>query len=177
MPLNTAIVAQTTAIGRTYMRQGSVYVMDETSPATVAAGLGRVKNISVGFEPVNSEADSQGRMSTMGFTVTATFAMMQASAVDLDVAFALASPLDSESGASGFNLFFSDFQMTEAAALIAWNATGNLDGIGLIGAIVQVAPNLDMSGGESGIVCTVTGRIPAPRLRTFSTTRKLTLAL
>lgn len=179
MALNAAIVAQPTSVSRTAMRQGQVYVLDAPTPATVAAHLGRAKNISINFEPVNSEADSQGRVSTMGYNVTATFTMMQTTAADLDVAFALAAPADGEDGAGGFNLFFSNVTMGEAAALAAWNSASpsDIDGVGLIGAIVQVGPNLDFSGGESGIVCTVTGRIPADRVRAFSTTRKITLAL
>jgi hypothetical protein len=119
-------------------------------------------------------------MNTMGFNLTASFTLMQTAPADLAAAFALAAPTDAEDGSAGFNLLFTNEVVSEAGALTLWNGTGSTlaaAGIGLVNALVQVGPQINFSGEESGVPCTITARIPASATRNFHTTGKLTLAL
>jgi hypothetical protein len=186
MALASEITDLTRRINGTFMRNGAVYVVHVSEFAVFTAhALGRMKELSLNFEPINSAPDSQGQANTMGFNMTASFTLMQTAPADLAAAFALAAPADDEDGVGGFNLLFTNTVMSEidAATVYELGDVGGSDterakGIALVNALVQVGPQLNFSGEESGVPCTVTARIPAHRARDFMvTTNHLTLAL
>lgn len=173
MALPASILTLTKDIQAAFMRHGNVYLISEDG--LVAATLGRIKAPRINFEPLETEMDSTGRASLMGYTVNGEFTMMQTDAEALSAVPDLAAPAAGTDGDNGYKVFFTDTPLAAAAAVTAWNEGDDAtQGTGIIGAILIPKPAIDFGGGESGIPVTFTGRIRIASLAGFGTSRKIT---
>ena len=167
MALHADILAVQKVFKNTKLRQGNVFIIADAEDA--AATIGRIKQTNIAFEPVESEADSTGRTSLMGYNVVATAVMTQTDEqVDLAAVAEMGYPSTGSDGQNGFKLLFSNVPMTTAEAYAAFAlataSTTPLDGFGLINAIIVPSPVIDFSGGESMVTLTIKGTVPATEL-------------
>ena len=170
MALNSLITSLTKAVSNTVFRQGNAFILSDNE--AVAATLGRIKNATIAFEPINSEKDSTGRVNTLGYNVVGTVTMMQTTEDEIAAAGALSSPASADDGQNGFNIYLANDPTTTSAAITQWDSA-NMNGVGFKNALVQTSLNLDFGGGESMIVLTFEGHVSAAELRSFKTNNEI----
>lgn len=155
---------------------GSFTAMTWTDAITNSiATIGRIKNTNIAFFPLESEADTTGRTSLMGYNVVATAIMTQTDEqVDIAAVAEFGSPSIGSDDENGYTLFFSNVPLTLQAAFDQWSAALNgtvpadaLDGLALVNSIIVPSPTIDFSGEESQVSLVIKGIIPAAELGTM----------
>lgn len=154
------------------IRQGNVFLIfkDATTGTLTANGLGRIRNPSITFEPVESESDSQGRTTVIAYNLNATVTMMQHEHEEIEAAGKLAYPDDGSPEEQGYTVLFTDGPMSAADVEGSLNAAEQIiPGIMLERVFPKPSPSIDFGTEDSAIEITINGMLPPNALATFAT--------
>lgn len=160
------------AIARVKSRSGNAFVFDSTQTPTYAA-LGRVKNISIGFEPVSIDADTTGREMMVAANITIALTLTQTSDNELANLSLLADPASEGSAdwANGLTVAITDAP-TDAATLDGGGFSG--EEFKFNNCLPMLTMNLDFDGETEGVIeVEITGRVKTSKLKEFGNTKEI----
>ena len=160
------------------IRQGTVFIVAGDEGAYTATPMGRLREPMFNLDTINSEQDSQGRTTVIGYTLDASFIMMQHTTEEIAAVGNLAYPPDDSEEEEGYNVLFTDgpYTATEVEALLNDAGGRIVPGILLERVFPKPGIRLNMGISDSEIQVSIDGVLQPDALIGFDTTPVLTFA-
>lgn len=163
-------------ITRVLTRSGNGFLFDSGALAGEEyAPLGRIKNMTIGVEPVMAEADSTGREKMLAANVTVSLTMTQTADEELANLELLADPANETDAIAAWSnglTFVATSDPTTASDLS--NATYTGEKFTFVNCLPSVGLTLDFNGETEGVIeLEIMGRVPLAQLREFGGTKSL----